>query len=81
MNIPKSLHTITAIAAVARATQQECLARANFYYAALFAAEILGYPYLADDYSDTHNLVRRAADTLAKDAAMRATYTLKKAAA
>ena len=69
MNIPKSLHTITAIVAVARATQQECIARANFYFAAMCAAEILGYPYPADDYSDTHNLVQRAADTLKKGAA------------
>lgn len=66
MNIPKSLHTITAIVAVARATQQECIARAAFFSAAVMAAEILGYH--ADDI-DSHNLLARAADTLKKGAA------------
>lgn len=70
MNIPKSLHTVSAIVAVARYTQKDCIARGNFYGAAMFAADILGYPYPAENYSDTYNLVQRAADTLKKGAAV-----------
>jgi len=66
MNIPKSLHTITAIVAVARATQQECIARGSFHWAALGAAEILGYP---QDAADTHGLIARARKILEQGAA------------
>ena len=66
MNIPKSLHTITAIVAVARHCQQSVVARGHYMVAAVRAAEILGYPV---DAIDTYGLIQRAADTLKKAAA------------
>jgi len=65
MKIPKSLHTVTSIAAVARATQPEKIQSGFFYAAASCAAEILGYPA---DSDDTYGLIGRAADTLKKGA-------------
>lgn len=66
MNIPKSLHTITALVAVARATQLEKIQSGFFYAATSCAAELLGYPA---DAIDTYGLIGRAADTLKKGAA------------
>ena len=62
MNVPKSLHTITAIVAVARAFYSHEAPRD----AALCAAEVLGYPC---DTPDIYGLIQRAADTLKKGAA------------
>jgi len=67
MNIPKSLHTVSAIVAVARYTQKDALARGSFYAAASCAAEILGYRTI--DAIDVYGLIVRAADTLKKGAA------------
>jgi len=73
MNIPKSLHTVSAIVAVARYCLQnepvfaDSIARGNFYWVAARAAEILGYPVV--DTTDTYGLILRAADTLKKGAA------------
>ena len=57
MNIPKSLHTITAIVAIARhlnAAPHPC----ECTQLARRAAEILGYPA---DVADTYQLIERAA--------------------
>jgi hypothetical protein len=62
MNIPKSLHTVSAIVAVARAFYSHETPR----IAALCAAEILGYPV---DATDIYGLIARAADTLKKGGA------------
>lgn len=64
MNIPKSLHTVTAIVAVARYINPtpaacECAQLARH------AAVILGH----DPADDTYGLIGRAADTLKKGAA------------
>jgi hypothetical protein len=64
MNIPKSLHTVSAIVAVARLFPEQIRAR-DFYLAAAAAASALGYPA---DTTDTYGLIQRAADTLKKAA-------------
>lgn len=68
MNIPKSLHTVTAIVAVARATQQESMARGAFFSAADNAAVILGYDTGINSL-DVYGLIMRAAETLKKGVA------------
>jgi hypothetical protein len=59
MDIPKSLDTITAIVAVARAFYSHETPRD----AALCAAEVLGYPF---DTPDTHGLIERAVAVISK---------------